>query len=46
MTVPEDHRLGELKLESEGLLLLIKPKLYVMFSKEVQTEVQREGNLR
>ena len=46
MTVPEGDRLGELKLESEGLLLLIKPKLYVMFSKEVQTEVEKEGNLR
>ncbi|HUU88011.1 MAG TPA: DNA polymerase [Candidatus Glassbacteria bacterium] len=46
MTVPEGEGLGELKLESEGLLLLIKPKLYVMFSKEVQNEVEREGNLR
>jgi len=46
MTVPEGKGLGELKLESEGLLLLIKPKLYVMFSKEVQNEVEKEGNLR
>ncbi len=46
MNVPEGQGLGELKLESEGLLLLIKPKLYVMFSKKVQTEVEREGNLR
>ena len=46
MSVPEGQGLGELKLESEGLLLLIKPKLYVMFSKEVQTEVEKEGNLR
>jgi len=46
LTVPEGDRLGELKLESEGVLLLIKPKLYVMFSKQVQNEVKREGNLR
>ena len=39
-------RHGELKLESEGLLLLIKPKLYVMFSKPIQVEVEKEGNLR
>ena len=45
-TVPEGDRLGELKLESEGLLLLIKPKLYVMFSKEVQIRVEAEGDLR
>ena len=46
MSVPESQGLGELKLESEGLLLLIKPKLYVMFSKKVQTELEKYGNLR
>ena len=46
INVPEGAKLGELKLESEGLLLLIKPKLYVMFSKEVQTEVEKEEDLR
>lgn len=46
LTVPEGEGLGELKLESEGLLLLIKPKLYVMFSKKIQAEVEKEGNLR
>jgi len=35
-----------LKLEAEGLLLLIKPKLYVMFSEAVKKEVENEGNLR
>ena len=45
-TVPEGKRLGELKLESEGLLLLIKPKLYVMFSKHIQKEVEKVGTLR
>jgi len=40
----EGKGLGELKLESEGLLLLIRPKLYVMFSKEAQREVFEEYN--
>ena len=45
-TVPESSRLGGLKLEAEGLLLLIKPKLYVMFSEAIQREVETEGDLR
>jgi hypothetical protein len=46
MKVPEGDQLGELKLESEGLLLLIKPKLYVIFSKQLQTKIEKDGNLR
>lgn len=44
----EGNRLGEVKLEAEGLLLLIRPKLYVMFSNEVQQAVfeKHSGNLR
>jgi len=44
----EGKKLGELKLEAEGLLLLIRPKLYVVFSKEVQQEVfdKHNGDLR
>lgn len=37
-------KVGELKLEAEGLLLLIRPKLYVMFSKEVQRDVFKRYN--
>lgn len=40
----EGKGLGELKLESEGLLLLVRAKLYVMFSNEVQREVFKEYN--
>jgi hypothetical protein len=46
MTVPEGQKLGDLKLVCEGLLLLIKPKLYVIFSKETQEEVMNCGSLR
>lgn len=44
----EGKKLGELKLEAEGLLLLIRPKLYIMFSKDLQLEVfeKYNGNLR
>lgn len=40
--------LGELKPAHQGLLLLIRPKLYVMFSEEIQKEVMGEfgGDLR
>lgn len=40
--------LGKLKHEHQGLLLLIRPKLYVMFSDEIQKEVMGEfgGDLR
>ena len=44
----EGKKLGELKLEAEGLLLLIRPKLYIMFPKNLQLEVfeKYNGNLR
>jgi len=45
-TVLEGEKLGDLKLVCEGLLLLIKPKLYVMFSKETQKEIMNYGSLR
>lgn len=46
--VPTGLGLGELKHEHHGLLLLIRPKLYVMFSEEIQNEVMGEfgGDLR
>jgi len=46
--VPTGLGLGELKHEHQGLLLLIRPKLYVMFSREIQKEVRGEfaGDLR
>jgi len=46
--VPTGSGLGELKHEHHGLLLLIRPKLYVMFSDEIQKEVMGEfgGDLR
>lgn len=44
--VPEGSNLGELKRVCEGLLLLIRPKLYVMFSKEREKEILDHGNLR
>lgn len=46
--IPTGSGLGELKHEHHGLLLLIRPKLYVMFSEEIQKEVLGEfaGNLR
>jgi hypothetical protein len=46
--IPTGSGLGELKHEHHGLLLLIRPKLYVMFSEEIQKEVMGEfgGDLR
>ncbi len=46
--IPTGSGLGELKREHRGLLLLIRPKLYVMFSEEIQKEVMGEfgGDLR
>lgn len=46
--IPTGSGLGELKHEHHGLLLLIRPKLYVMFSDEIQKEVMKEfgGDLR
>lgn len=38
MNVSTSHELGGFKLESEGMLLLLRPKLYVMFSLEKQRE--------
>lgn len=40
--------LGELRHEHHGLLLLIRPKLYVIFSEDIQKEVMGEfgGDLR
>ena len=35
-----------MKLECEGLLFLIQPKMYVMFSTEIQKEVIQKGDLR
>lgn|GEM_PF-1623778 len=45
-TAPGGNKLGDLKLECEGLLLLLRPKLYVIFSKEIQKEVMEIGDLR
>ena len=46
--IPTGSELGELKHEHHGLLLLIRPKLYVMFSPEIQKEVMNDygGDLR
>ena len=46
--IPTGSGLGELKHEHHGLLLLIRPKLYVMFPDETQKEVMGEfgGDLR
>lgn len=46
--VPTGSGLGELKHEHHGLLLLIRPKLYVMFSPKIQKEVMNDygGDLR
>lgn len=38
------EELGVLKKECEGLLLLLRPKLYVMFSKDRQKEILQHGN--
>ncbi len=39
-------KLGDLKLECEGLGLLIRPKMYFVFSRDIQKEVEGEGDLR
>jgi hypothetical protein len=44
--VPTGKSLGELKFVEEGLLLMIRPKLYVMFSNEVAERLAEEGDLR
>jgi hypothetical protein len=44
--VQESNELGGLKLDCEGLLLLIRPKVYVMFSPEIQKSVEPYGSLR
>jgi hypothetical protein len=46
LDVPTGAGLGELKLVCGGLLLLIRPKLYVMFSPRIQEEVRQAGDLR
>ena len=42
--IPTGSGLGDLKHEHHGLLLLIRPKLYVMFSEEIQREVVTDYN--
>lgn len=42
----ESHELGAFKLDCAGLLLLIRPKVYVMFSPEIQKEAESFGDLR
>jgi len=44
--IEENHELGGLKLDCSGLLLLIRPKLYVMFSPEIQKKAESLGDLR
>ena len=44
--VPTGNELGALKLVTKGLLLLIRPKLYVMLSPKIQEEVIQTGDLR
>jgi hypothetical protein len=44
--IPERNALGGLKLDCEGLLLLIRRKVYVVFSREVQKEAESLGDLR
>ena len=44
--IPESNALGGLKLDCEGLLLLIRPKVYAIFSREVQKEAESHGDLR
>jgi hypothetical protein len=43
---PEDGALGGLKRECRGLLLLVRPKVYVMFDERIQDDVERCGDLR
>jgi hypothetical protein len=44
--VPTGTGLGELKFVAEGLLLMVRPKLYVMFSNEIAEKVRSSGSLR
>ena len=44
--VPTGTGLGDLKFVAGGLLLMIRPKLYVMFSNEVAKRVAETGDLR
>lgn len=44
--VPTGTGLGDLKFVAEGLLLMIRPKLYVMFSNNVAEHIAKCGNLR
>jgi len=44
--VSVNNELGGLKPVCEGLLLIIRPKLYAMFSARIQDKVQRVGDLR
>ncbi|KXB04475.1 hypothetical protein AKJ50_02340 [candidate division MSBL1 archaeon SCGC-AAA382A13] len=46
--VPTGEELGELDHEYQGMLLLIRPKLYMMFSPNVQDQVMNDygGDLR
>jgi len=43
--IQESDALGGLRLDCEGLLLLVRPKVYIMFSPKIQ-EVESFGNLR
>jgi hypothetical protein len=45
-TVRESGNLGELKLDCEGLLLLVRPKVYIVFNESIQKEAESFGNLR
>lgn len=38
--------LGGLKLECEGLLLSIRPKMYVIFSRHLQEDIKKVGDLK
>jgi hypothetical protein len=42
----ESHELGAFKLDCAGLLLLIRPKVYIIFSPEIQKEAESFGKLR
>lgn len=44
--VPISEELGGLKLVCRGMLLLLRPKLYVMFSSRLQDKIQQVGDLR
>lgn len=44
--VPTSDDLGGLKLVCQGLLLMLRPKLYIMFSPTIQENIQYIGGLR